>query len=84
MQVLSVKKERLEELTNFGFTKEKDSYIYTGDRLNYNYLIQVSSFIPILSISEHDIDDFEGSTVVSIPDIVMELIKAGMVESYQD
>lgn len=42
MQVLSVKKERLEELTNFGFTKEKDSYIYTGDRLNYNYLIQVS------------------------------------------
>lgn len=84
MQILSIKKERLEELTNFGFTKEKDSYIYRGDRLNYNYLIQVSFFIPILSISEHDIDDFEGSTVVSIPDIVMELINAGMVEKYKD
>lgn len=84
MQVLSVKKERLDELTNFGFTKEKDSYIYRGDRLNYSYLIQVSSVIPTLSISEHDMDDFESSSVVGIPDIVMELIKAGMVESYQD
>lgn len=84
MQVLSVKKERLDELTNFGFTKEKDSYIYRGDRLNYSYLIQVSSVIPTLSISEHDMDDFESSSVVGIPDIVVELIKAGMVESYQD
>lgn len=84
MQVLSVKKERLEELTNFGFTKEKDSYIYRGDRLNYSYLIQVSSVIPTLSISEHDMDDFESSSVVGIPDIVVELIKAGMVGSYQD
>lgn len=84
MQVLSIKKERLEELTNFGFTKEKDSYIYRGDRLNYSYLIQVSSVIPTLSISEHDMDDFESSSVVGIPDIVVELIKAGMVESYQD
>ena len=84
MQVLSVKKERLDELTNFGFTKEKDSYIYRGDRLNYNYLIQVSSFIPILSISEYDMEDFESSTVVGVPDVIMELIKAGMVESYQD
>lgn len=84
MQVLSVKKERLEELINFGFTKEKDSYIYRGNRLNYDYLIQVSSSIPILSISEYDMDDFESSAVVSIPDMVMELIKAGMVESYQD
>ena len=84
MQVLSVKKERLEELTNFGFTKEKDSYIYKGNRLNYDYLIQVSSVIPTLSISEYDMDDFENSTVIGIPDIVMELIKAGMVENYQD
>lgn len=84
MQVLSVKKERLDELTNFGFTKEKDSYIYRGDRLNYSYLIQVSSVIPTLSISEHDMDDFESSSVVGIPDIVVELIKAGMVKSYQD
>lgn len=84
MQVLSVKKERLEELINFGFTKEKDSYIYTGNRLNYNYLIQVSSSIPILSISEYDMEDFESSTVVGVPDVIMELIKAGMVESYQD
>ena len=84
MQVLSIKKERLEELTNFGFTKEKDSYIYRGDRLNYSYLIQVSSVITTLRISEHDMDDFESSNVVGIPDIVMELIKAGMVESYQD
>ena len=84
MQVLSIKKERLEELTNFGFIKEKDSYIYTGDGLNYNYLIQVSSVIPTLSISEHDMDDFESSSVVGIPDIVVELIKAEMVESYQD
>ena len=84
MQVLSVKKERLDELTNFGFTKEKDSYIYKGNRLNYSYLIQVSSVIPTLSISEHDMDDFESSSVVGIPDIVVELIKAGMVESYQD
>lgn len=84
MQVLSIKKERLEELTNFGFTKEKDSYIYRGDRLNYRYLIQVSSVIPTLSISEHDMDDFESSSVVGIPDIVVELIKAEMVESYQD
>lgn len=84
MQVLSVKKERLDELTNFGFTKEKDSYIYKGNRINYDYLIQVSSSIPILSISEYDMEDFESSTVVSIPDIVMELINAGMVESYQD
>ena len=29
-------------------------------------------------------DDFESSSVVGIPDIVVELIKAGMVESYQD
>ena len=29
-------------------------------------------------------EDFESSTVVGIPDVVMELIKAGMVESYQD
>lgn len=84
MQVLSIKKERLEELTNFGFIKEKDSYIYRGDRLNYSYLIQVSSVIPTLSISEHDMDDFESSSVVGIPDIVVELIKAEMVESYQD
>lgn len=84
MQVLSVKKERLDELTNFGFTKEKDSYIYKGNRLNYDYLIQVSSSIPILSISEYDMEDFESSTVVGVPDVIMELIKAGMVESYQD
>lgn len=44
----------------------------------------MSSIIPTLSISEHDMDDFESSTVVGIPDVVMELIKAGMVESYQD
>lgn len=84
MQVLSVKKERLDELTNFGFTKEKDSYIYNGNRINYDYLIQVSLSIPILSISEHDMEDFESSTVVGVPDVIMELIKAGMVESYQD
>ena len=29
-------------------------------------------------------DDFESSSVVGIPDIVVELIKAEMVESYQD
>lgn len=84
MQVLSVKKERLDELTNFGFTKEKDSYIYKGNRLNYDYLIQVSSSIPILSISEYDMEDFESNIVVGVPDVIMELIKAGMVESYQD
>ncbi len=84
MRVLSVKKDRLEELIKFGFVKDEDSYIYRGKRLDSYYLIQIAEWYPTISVSEHDLIEYESETVVDIPDVVMKLIEAGMVESYED
>ena len=85
MKVLAVKKDRLEELTKFGFERDEyDTYSYRGKRLDSYFLIQVSRWDPTISISEHDDIEFENDTVVDIPDVIMELIEAGMVESYKD
>lgn len=85
MKVLAVKKDRLKDLIKFGFEKdEDDSYIYRGKRLDSYFLIQVSTWYPTISISEHDDIEFENDTVVDIPDVIMELIEAGMVEGYED
>lgn len=85
MKVLAVKKDRLKELIKFGFEKDEyDSYIYRGKRLNSYFLIQILAWDPTISISEHDEIEFENDTVVDIPDVIMELIEAGMVESYED
>lgn len=85
MKVLAVKKDRLEELTKFGFEMDEyDTYSYRGKRLDSYFLIQVSRWDPTISISEHDDIEFENDTVVDIPDVVMKLIEAGMVESYED
>jgi len=38
----------------------------------------------VLSVSEYDVEwDYDG-TSIDIPDVIMELIEAGMVESYED
>lgn len=85
MKVLAIKKDRLEELTKFGFEKDNlGFYVYTEKTLCWNYVIHVAPWLPTLSISEYDSDNFEDSTVVKIPDVVMDLIEAGMVERYED
>ena len=80
MKVLAVKKDRLEELTKFGFVKDKDSYIYKGKRLDTYYLIKIKEHCPTISISEYDWFEIKDGTAVDIPDVVMDLIEAGMVE----
>ena len=81
MKVLAVKKDRLEELTKFGFVKEDNYYVYHGKNLKFEYTVRVSSFWePVISISEYDTEDIEDSTVTYVPDVVMDLIEAGMVE----
>lgn len=82
MKVLTIKKDRLEELTKFGFVKNKDCYTYKGKRLCYNYTIRVTSWSHVLNINEYDPEDFKDSTAVDIPDVIMDLIEAGMVERY--
>lgn len=85
MRVLSVKKDRLEELTKFGFEKDGDCYTYSGERMNnFSYRVMCLSWYPVISVSEYDAEwDYDG-TPVDIPDVVMKLIEAGMVESYED
>lgn len=84
MKLLAVKKDRLNELTKFGFERDDyDSYTYRGKRPCGEYRVCVMSWLPILSISEYDSDDFEDSTVVNVPDVVMDLIEAGMIERFK-
>ena len=81
MKILAVKKDRLEELTKFGFIKRGDFYVYCKTRLGFRYTIHVPTFWrPILNIGQYDEEDSEHNTSVEIPDVVMKLIEAGMVE----
>lgn len=83
MKVLAIKKDRLEELTKFGFTKEGDCYTYSGERMdNFQYRVMCLSWYPVISVSEYDAEWDNDGTTVDIPDVVMELIEAGMVERY--
>lgn len=85
MKLLVVKKDRLDELTKFGFKKDGlGFYVYTEKAPGEVHEIIVASWFPVLSVSEYDSEDFENSTVVSIPDVIMDLIEAGMVERYED
>ena len=84
MKMLAVKKDKLKELTKFGFVEEKNFYTYCESNSRYRYTVSVPSFWePILSITEYDIEDIEESTTTYIPDVILELIEAGMVESYE-
>nr|DAR87665.1 MAG TPA: hypothetical protein [Caudoviricetes sp.]DAX47371.1 MAG TPA: hypothetical protein [Caudoviricetes sp.]DAX78473.1 MAG TPA: hypothetical protein [Caudoviricetes sp.] len=85
VRVLSVKEDRLDELTKFGFVKDEDQYTYSGERMgNFQYKVTCFSWYPVLSVSEYDVEwDYDG-TSIDIPDVIMELIEAGMVESYED
>ena len=81
MKVLAIKKDRLEELTKFGFVKENNFYVYYGNNLKFKYTVSVPCFWePVISISEYDTEDIEDSTITYIPDVIMDLIEAGMVE----
>lgn len=84
MKLLAVKKDRLEDLIKFGFEKDDyDSYIYNGEMDCYEYRIHVMSWCPLLSVSEYATENFEYDKVVSIPDVIMDLIEAGVVERYE-
>lgn len=85
MKLLAIKKDRLDELTKFGFIKRGDFYVYCESRIGFRYTIHIPIFHhPILSIGEYDEEDKEHGTVVRVPDVIMELIEAGMVERYED
>lgn len=85
MKVLAVKKDRLEELTKFGFIEDGGFYTYHETGLRYQYTVRVSSFWePLITVSEYDDVDCEESATTYIPDIVMDLVGAGMVERYED
>ena len=84
MKVLAIKKDRLEDLVKFGFEEDSyGSYTYTGKMACYECRIHVASWLPVLNVSEYDTNDSENSTLVNIPDIVVDLIEAGMVERYE-
>nr|DAF57571.1 MAG TPA: hypothetical protein [Myoviridae sp. ctqfO1] len=81
MAILAVKKDRLEELTKFGFVSENNFFVYKGNNSKFEYTVRVPCFCePVISISEFDTEDIEDSTVIYVPDVVMDLIEAGMVE----
>lgn len=85
MRVLAVKKDRLEELVKFGFTKKGNCYTYSGERMdNFSYNVMCLLWYPVISVSEYDAEWDDAGSSVDIPDVVMELIEAGMVESYED
>lgn len=84
MKVLAVKKDRLDELTKFGFRKYGNVYLYINSFGVYRCLLHISADYPVISISEFDTDCCEDSVVIDIPDVIMELIEAGMVERYED
>jgi len=43
VRVLSVKEDRLDELTKFGFVKDEDQYTYSGERMGiFNIKLLVS------------------------------------------
>lgn len=79
--MLAVKKNRLKDLIKFGFkTDDFENYVYKGKVLGWEYSVHVTSWMPVLSISEYDTEYFEFDTVVSVPDVIIDLIEAGMVE----
>ena len=81
MNVLAIKKDRLEELTKFGFVKENNFYVYYGNNLKFEYTVHVPSFWePVISVTEFDTEEHEENTTTYIPDVILELIEAGMVE----
>ena len=81
MAILAVKKDRLEELTKFGFVKEDSFYIYHGNNSKFEYTVHVPTFWePVISVSEFDTEEHEETTTTYIPDVVMDLIEEGMVE----
>lgn len=81
MKVLAVKKDRLEELTKFGFVKENNFYDYSENNGKFEYTVCVPCFWePVISVNEYDTEEHEESTITYIPDVIMDLIEAGMVE----
>lgn len=81
MKILAVKKDRLEDLTKFGFVKENNFYVYYGNHLKFQYAVSVPSFWePVISVNEFDTEEHEENTTTYIPDVILELIEAGMVE----
>lgn len=81
MDILAVKKDRLEELTKFGFVKENNFYDYHGNNSKFEYTVSVPSFWePVISVTEFNTEEHEESMTTYIPDVIMDLIKAGMVE----
>ena len=81
MKVLAVKKDRLEELTKFGFVKENNFYDYHGNSSKFEYTVSVPCFCePVISVNEYDIEEHEESITTYIPDVIMDLIESGVVE----
>lgn len=81
MKVLAIKKDRLEELTKFGFVKKNNFYDYHGNNSKFKYTVSVPCFWePVISVNEYDTEEHEENTATYIPDVIMDLIEAGMVE----